>query len=567
MLIRARVVTNASCEQCSERVATIDRAEQRIASLVREVAILREQLREALKLGDLQGAELERWRELVARFQPNRPERVPHNDLQLAFAQLLTSFEKVPAANGNDAALPATNNPTTTPPANDKSPKQRGRGHGRRALDKTHLPVKEVTLDPDEVLADGGVGWELIGAESSERLARERGGYHRLRIVRRTWVRKTSRGEIVTAELPESLWPGTMGDASAIANVIVSKYDDSLPLNRQEKISAREGFTVPRSTQCNWLEAAYSYTYRVVDAMMEEGLKLSHFIATDATGAPVRAPGKCHNWHVFVFILEHDHMVFRHSADHTGDAVRAMLPGFRGHLLADAHGIYEQLYREQGITEVADWAHVRRYFWKSLPSDRARSLQGIAIISELFDVEDDAKEMTPDQRVQLRRKRSAPLLDLFDRWVERERPHVDPRTPISAAFGYYTNQRVALRRSLDDGRLPIHNNHSEAALRKLVLGRANWMWFENENGLKWYCVFRSLIASCALHDLNPDLYLEGLLRLAPHWPTNRVLELSPKYWKRTLNTLDERSRRIITPPWEIAHPLAPIARRMTGAAA
>jgi hypothetical protein len=352
-----------------------------------------------------------------------------------------------------------------------------------------------------------------------------------------------------------------MADTSAVANVIISKYDDSLPLHRQEKITARNGFTVPRSTQCNWLEAAYGYTYRIADAMMTDGIRNAHVIATDATGAPVRAPGKCRNWHVFVFIMEHDHVVFRHSSEHSGDAVRAMLPGFHGNLLADAHGIYEQLYREQGVTEAADWAHVRRYFWKSIPNDRQRSLQGIALINELFAIEDLAKEMPPDDRVQLRRRKSAPVLDLFDRWVERERPHIDARSPLDQAFGYFTNQRDALRRFLDDGRLPIHNNRSEAALRNLVLGRANWMWFENETGLKWYCAFRSLIASCALHRLNAEVYLDQVLRLAPHWPTSRMLELSPKHWTNTVANLDERGQRIITPPWELKTMLAPTPKR------
>ncbi|MEI8255335.1 MAG: transposase [Deltaproteobacteria bacterium] len=123
-----------------------------------------------------------------------------------------------------------------------------------------------------------------------------------------------------------------------------------------------------------------------------------------------------------------------------------------------------------------------------------------------------------------------------------------PRTPIDAAFGYASNLQGALRQFLDDGRLPIHNNASEAALRNLVLGRSNWMWFENETGLSWY---RSLIASCALHGINAGTYLEQLLRIAPHWPSTRMLELSPKYWARTLAGLDERHRRIITPPWEL----------------
>jgi transposase len=95
------------------------------------------------------------------------------------------------------------------------------------------------------------------------------------------------------------------------------------------------------------------------------------------------------------------------------------------------------------------------------------------------------------------------------------------------------------------------NNGSEAQLRAPVLGRANWTAFENETGLKLYSTYRSLIASCALHGLNPETYLEQLLRLLPHWSARRVIELAPKYWKKTVASLDAEQRRIITAPWEL----------------
>jgi transposase len=564
MPIYARVVTSAGCEQCSDREAALERAQDRIAELTRRVAILEDQLREALKLNELQGADLDRWRDLVESLQPNRPERVPHNELQLAFAQVITDLSE-PAANDALASV-------TTPSEQERrdaraardGKESRGRDrHGRRALRKSALPVKETILDPQEVIADKGVGWELIGAEASERVAKQRGGYFRSRTILRTWARAGSKratygvgaesnsARVVTAEQPESVWPKAMADASAVAHVIVSKYDDSLPLHRQETITAREGFKVARSTQCNWLEAAYDYTHRVVEAMAEEGLRLSEVIATDATSAPVRARGECKNWSVFVFIMEHHHMVFRHTRVHDGDSFRAMLPGYTGNLVADAARIYAHLYRDHGMTESGDMSHMRRYFWKVIPTDRPRAMQALGLIRELFAIERDLSDKPPEERLRCRRERSLPIADLFDRWVKAQQPHAKPRTPLARAIGYYLNHRDALRHFLEDGRVPIHNNASEAALRKLVLGRANWMHFENETGLKWYCTFRSLIASCEMHGLNAEQYLEQLLRLAPHWPTHRMIELSPKHWRGTIANLDERGRRIITPPWEL----------------
>jgi len=121
-------------------------------------------------------------------------------------------------------------------------------------------------------------------------------------------------------------------------------------------------------------------------------------------------------------------------------------------------------------------------------------------------------------------------------------------------MGYYLNQRTALRQFLKDGRLRLDNNRSEQALRHLVVGRANWTFFANEAGLSWYASFRSLIASSALHGLNAQTYLGEVLRLAPHWPVNRVLELAPKYWVSTRAGLGDRHRAILRPPWEVAPP-------------
>src|SRR5690606_21806601 len=140
---------------------------------------------------------------------------------------------------------------------------------------------------------------------------------------------------ILQAPLPPSVLPRVMADASAIANVIVSKYDDVLPLHRQERISARHGFSLPRSTQCGWLTVAFSLLYRIVLAMFAEAKAQAFCIATDATGAPVQKTGGCRRWHVFTFIADNGHIVFRWVDEHSGTAIKSLLSGFRGFLLSD----------------------------------------------------------------------------------------------------------------------------------------------------------------------------------------------------------------------------------------
>ena len=446
-----------------------------------------------------------------------------------------------------DASPPAVTPPPPPPPARSKKP-----GHGRRKEALENLPVEEIVVDPPEVVAAGGEGYVRIGQQVTDRVAHRPACYFVLRHVLTTWAKADDGAPrtIVSAPTPTNVWPRTMADPSTIVQIILGKYDMSLPLHRQERASPRLGFFLPRSTQCGWLGEGYEYVHRIVDAMMVEACATAHCIATDATGAPVRKHGECAKWHLFVFLADRDHVIFRPVREHTGASISDLLRGFRGYLLSDAASIYDVLHRDMGMLDVFCWAHVRRYFWRCRDTDPALAAEALAIIGKLFEVERETKYLPMPGRTPERARRATPVLDLFDAWVARVRSQATARTPLAAALTYYDNQREGLRRFLADGRLRIDNNLCEQQLRNLVLGRRNWTFFENPNGLRWYAVYRSLIASCALHGLEPQEYLEEILRLAPHWSTRRMLELSPKYWAATRAALSPAEREIIRRPWE-----------------
>lgn len=611
-----------SCSKCALRDAELASERARSAALAKELEETRQQRNEALKLIELQKADLARYKQVVhGQPQPNQPERAPEEQMQLAFARVLAAITDKKLVEQLQAAEEQAK-------ANTAKTKEPRVGHGRRNLDLTNLPVIEECITPPEVLAANGVGWELIGRETSDRVGFRPSMYFCLRISREKWRlvaaiaspvamvgapaatmdsqtttieaqpamvdaqpamnsqaattdgqtatisahdvgARTSRscfpptspcvlevGTIITAPIPEHVWPNVMADPSLIAEIAHAKYDYLLPLNRQERWTRNRGFAIPRSTQCEWIRGAYEYVKRVVDAMHAESIASAHCLATDATGAPVRAPGACRDWHVFVFIGDTGHITFRHVRRHTSDAIDGLLAGFKGCLLADASSIYDRLAK-LGVVLVACWAHVRRYIWKALDTDRELALEGLAIIKRLFAVDRAARDIAMPERTTYRAERAKPVLDLFDQWVARVRDRVEPRGRLAAAIKYYENQRTELRRFLEDGRLPVDNNRSERQLRHLVGGRDNWKFFESESGLEWYTAFRSLFASCEANDINPHEYLEPLLRLLPHWPQQRVLELSPKYWRRTLEQLDDRYRAIINPSWKRAAEPAP----------
>jgi transposase len=552
-------VAVVACEKCG-------RKDREILALRARNEELLVALRELDKLCRLQSADLDRVKKQRDKLEPNRSERIAGGELQLAFEQFIEAL----GAPANDAQDEEASSPeaspeiTPTPASGAATGRGKKKGHGRRDLDVAKLPVQEVIVKPPEVLADPDK-YREVGEDSSYRVAFRRAAYIRIRLVRLKYKligaldvedgdgvpmgASTTSQKILCADIPGYFWPRAMADVSAITQVILSKYDLCLPLHRQERVSERSGFHLPRSTQCDWLSAAHGYTYRIVDAMMAEARRTAFCIATDATSAPMRMPGECANWHLFVFIADLDHIIFRPTRVHSGAAITEMLDGFEGHLLSDASAIYDTLHRDQGLVEVCCWFHLRRYVWRSRATEPALAMQALAIIAKLFEVDRATRSLPMPERTDARARLAGPLLDLFDRWVAHAQPSADEKSPLASALTYYENQRDGLREFLSDGRLRLDNNLCEQQLRHLVVGLHNWNLFENEAGLEWYAVFRSLIASCKLHELEAQDYLDEVLRLAPHWPVTRMIELSPKYWAATRASLSPEQQEIITPPW------------------
>jgi hypothetical protein len=619
-----------ACERCEtlDRALEAERAhsaelERRLAEADAERAALRAQLAETLKLSDLQRADLERFKKAYEASRPNHPERAPSDQIQLAFERVVAMLGAPAAVNdaAPDAATAAAPSGASNQPASRAKPKRRHQ-HGRRDLELANLPVIEQRLVPDEVLANPEL-YEPIGAETSDRVGLRPASWLRIRFTRLKYKLKTlqeaeseasadaaasgtepardsstpATGEtaaaaradggsrrrcsgavmaeggepctqIVIAPLPESVWPNVMADPSAIAHVILRKYGDLLPLNRQQSIGEREGFSLPKSTQCGWLKPAAAYCAPVVEAMFADGKRNAFIIATDATSAsvlPERRPRggpwasadttqrrECEPWHVMVFIADRDHVVFRYDREHSGAVFARELAGYHGNLLADAASVFDVLYRDHGMTENCCWFHARRPFYRALESDPRRALEALSLIGKLFEIDRTLRGEGLDLETFTRRRAEAsrPILKLFDDWIALNRDRVDPRGPLDEGIGYYDNQREALHHFLTDGRIRLDNNLSEQSLRNLVVGEANWIFFANETGIRWYTTFRSLIASCALHRLNPEIYLEQLLRIAPHWPKSRALELAPKYWLETVSKLEGRWRKMLARPWE-----------------
>jgi hypothetical protein len=353
--------------------------------------------------------------------------------------------------------------------------------------------------------------------------------------------------KVMVAEPPELPITKGMAGPGLLALVLVMKYEDHLPLYRQARIFLRQGVHLSRSTLCGFVQGCYELLKVIVDAMWADAKANSPLLLTDACGVLILAKERCRRGAFQVFIAPQRHVLFAYLKENNGPAVADLLKGFVGKLLSDASSVYHETYRrEPGVIEVDCWSHARRGLYKALPSARELALIGIGFIGHLY----DAHDVSVDPATGLvdaakRRELAAPVLEQLSKWVSRERPKLEPHSPIEVALGYIERQWVGLTQFLEDGTLRLDNNPSELALRHQKVGLKNWLFCATDGGAEWNAVMVSLLASCRMHSIEPLGYLRDVLTLLPSWPNSAVLELAPANWRKTLEkaeTLEKLKR-------------------------
>jgi transposase len=443
---------------------------------------------------------------------------------------------------GKDASNAATPPPPAT--EKDQTPAPRKRPTGRKPL-PSELPRVDIEVVPPEVQKAGLDAFERIGEDLSEVVERRSASLVVVRVHKPKFVLKGrdrfAETQVLQAESPELPIPGGLAGPGVLAKTVVQRWDDHLPLYRLERIWKRDGLDLARSTICGWHEELATLAQVVVDAMWADA-KRSPYLCIDATGVLVQAIERCRNAHFFVVAAPEKHVLFGFSPKHNSAAVDELLHDYKGYLVADAHTVYDHLFKTGDVTESGCWSHNRRYYFKALLSDPERARQGLAFIKGLFKIEKEQATSSPEVRQKVRQRQSKPIVDAFFAWCDAQAPLVLDETPIAKAITYSRNQREALKRFLEDGRLPIHNNFSERQLRREAIGRKNWLFVGSDNGGRINATFVSLLASCQLHGVEPQAYLRDLFCLLPSWPKSRVLELAPAYWKQTLEKEDAQQR-------------------------
>lgn len=420
---------------------------------------------------------------------------------------------------------------------------------GRKPIPED-LPRVDVEVLPPEVEHEGLDAFERIGQEISETIERRPASLVVVRVTRPKFVRKDrERDAATTVYIAEPLdlpIPKGLAGPGMLADTIVKRWQDHLPLNRQESIYGRDGIELSRSTIGHWHMELGELAAPLVAAMRQDAFR-QPYLCTDATGVLVQQREKCRTGHFWVLVAPLRHVLFEYTPQHDGDAVDDVLAGYKGYLVADAHAVYDHLYASGDLREVNCWAHCRRYFFKAMTSDPKRAATALDLIGMLFRIERTLATSPRKKKEAIRKKRSKAIVDSFLSWCDAEAPLVLDDTPISDGIRYARNQRVGLSRFIEDGRLPLHNNWSELELRREAIGRKNWLFVGSDEAGENNARFVSLLASCQLAGVEPWSYLRDVLCLLPRWPEHRVLELSPIEWVRTRERDDVRAQLAANP--------------------
>jgi transposase len=378
-----------------------------------------------------------------------------------------------------------------------------------------------------------------IGEETSEQLDYRPASLVRVQTARIKYACACERGGVVVPSRGDGAGPRVIEKGLAgpglLAHVVIGKYADHLPLHRMEERFAREGVHLAKSTLCDWVAEVADLLSPITRAM-SAAMLLAHRIHTDDTGIAVLAKGGTQKGHVWTYVADDEHVVFRFTSRRKSDGPREFLRGYKGYVQADAANLYDRLYvggsSDGEALEVGCWAHARRRFFDAQLTDRERALVGLGFIKKLYEADRVASRAPPSRRTEERRRLAEPILTTFKAWLDAEALVVLPKAPIADAIGYVRNQWEALTRFVQDARLKLDNNSAERQLRRVAVGRKNWLFAGSEEGAERACVLYSILASCKLHGVNPFDYLRDVLVRVGDHPARDVLSLSPKGWKQ-----------------------------------
>jgi transposase len=439
--------------------------------------------------------------------------------------------------------------PPTPPPAQRPAPEKPKARPVRKPLPE-HLPRVERVIDlPASEKQTMGADWTFIGYDESEQLAVIPRQPYVILFKRAKYVPVNEdvpgaeQGVVIAPRAPQIL-PKAIAHSSVIADVVVGKFVDALPLYRQEKIFAREGIDIPRQTMAGWL-IQLDEKLTPLMAAMKAVLYQGRVIHIDETRLQVlNEPGREASQQSFMWVYrggppERPVVWFQYAETRSGAVPRQFLfPGGQWpagsdpsptgvYILTDGYSGYSALAREAGVCgHAACWAHVRRKFVEAAEGRKntAAAHQMVTLIARLYAVERELREGSPDERKAARELHSKPILDKIKTWLDDKVTKTLPKGLLGKAIAYALGSWSQLTTFLDDGHIPLDNNAAENAIRPFVVGRKGWLFSGSPHGAHASATLYSLIETAKVNGLEPRAYLTFLFERLPEATTPAAIQ-------------------------------------------
>lgn len=404
----------------------------------------------------------------------------------------------------------------------------------RQAL-PSNLPRIEHRHEPESTVCSCGQPLQRIGEEISEQLDC---------VPTQFFVNRHIRGKYTCAccqTLQAEPMPAQMIDkgipaAGLLAHVVVSKHDDHLPLYRLEEIYARSGVHIARSSMAQWVGICGLRLQPLVEALHQYILS-QDVIHVDETPVRLLAPGKGKTDQAYLWVYRTTDFIakravlFDFCTSRAGAHARRVLKGFDGTVLSDDFAGYNALFA-QGVTEAGCMAHCRRKLFEANKLNGSLIAgQAVALITKLYVIEDQAKDMTPEERRQLRQQQAKPVTEELHTWLVEQRQRLAKADVTAKAIDHTLGRWRALMRYLDDGNVPIDNNAVENAIRPFVLGRKNWLFVGSKEAGERAAAILSLIESAKLNGHDAWAYMKDVFERLPTLKDRDLHTLLPHNWR------------------------------------
>ncbi|MDX2289108.1 MAG: IS66 family transposase [Hyphomicrobiaceae bacterium] len=463
---------------------------------------------------------------------------------RISEAQIELALEDVETQHGTeDAAAEKTSDIIR---AEGSKARRANRGHL-----PTHLPREEIVIEPEaKACPCCGGALHVIGEDVSERLDKIPA---RLRVIvtrRPKYASRSCTDGVIQAPAPHRLIEGGLPTEALVADVLVSKYADHLPLYRQAQILAREGVRIDRSTLAHWVGFAAFELAPLHDRLVHL-LKTSTKLFADETRCPVLDPGRGKTKTGYLWAIARDDrpwggsdppaVAYTYAPGRGAEHAATLLSGFSGVLQVDGYAGYDSVARLRQDRQ-ADarrpggplvlaycWSHFRRRFYDIAKAGNAPiASEALRRIGELYAIEAEISGRSANERRANRQARTQPLVEALRIWLDEQLERVPGRSPVAEAMRYGTNHWQGLCRFLDDGRVEIDTNVVERAIRPIALRRKNALFAGSDEGGANWAIIASLIENCKLNSVNPHAWLaDTLTKLVYPWPASRIDDLMP----------------------------------------